>query len=187
MRSSPGQTACFCTPRIYAQKLSVAGQPVWAQDIQVSGACNRFTCSPIVRLDSAGNAMITWMENDGIYAQSIDPNGNKLWPTATHITAASYYGDFAAPMTSDDGTTVVVWSGYGEGTSGVFAQKLSADGTLLWHTGAASKLRLCKNRLLVPSHRFRAPWDRPSWFGRIAGQLLRHSVGHGSAGRKTRN
>jgi N-acetylneuraminic acid mutarotase len=92
------------TADIYAQKYNNANPPVaqWGSDIKVnsdvgnastSGYPNYDHLNPQVKLDSEGDAIVTWQEarnsvyGDDIWAQKLDTDdGSKMWPDATTDT-----------------------------------------------------------------------------------------------------
>jgi N-acetylneuraminic acid mutarotase len=104
--SNPGQSiAELYTPRtrdIYAQKYNSSGTAQWASEVRVNSDDGNRTSSgpnydhlnPKVKLDSNGDAIVTWQESrnsvygDDIWAQKLDTdsNGAKMWPNTTTDT-----------------------------------------------------------------------------------------------------
>ena len=78
----------------------------------------------LVAVDPSGNAIIIWKDDratpTSLYAQKLDPNGNRLWATDVQVNsaAASVGTTFCTAVAVDKaGNAIVVWDG-------VYAQKL---------------------------------------------------------------
>jgi hypothetical protein len=89
--------------------------------------------------DGAGGFIIAWadsrsMANEHIYAQRIDAFGNALW-AADGVRVCSYdsYQQWCRLVPDGAGGAIVAWKDQREG-SGIFAQRLGADGSRLWNT-----------------------------------------------------
>ena len=92
--------------------------------------------------DGAGGAIITWWEYRthlgdvdyiDIFAQRIDSEGNNLWsPTGVSICSAPRAQ--ADPFIIPDGSggAVIAWRDYRNGDYDIFAQRVDADGNVLW-------------------------------------------------------
>ena len=75
--------------RLYAWRMTAAGEPVWPAPLPI-GPANALLINPHIVHDFAGGIYIVWEETPvpsagdinlqfDIYAQHVDPGGNKLW------------------------------------------------------------------------------------------------------------
>ena len=87
--------------------------------------------------DSSGGIIVAWPDNRrgpyDIYAQRMGANGVPQWTLdGTAVCTAS--GDQTAPTVVPDGLggAFVTWQDLRNGTSDIYAQRLSADGVPLW-------------------------------------------------------
>jgi len=135
---------------IYVQKISSDGELLWGNDgIPVSTAINGQFRPEIIN-DGAGNVIIVWADNKGgfynydLYAQKLDENSNKLWGSnGVHVTT-DFYTDSFHQITSDgNGGVIITWQRLANvpGTTDIYAQKISADGTIQW---TANGLPVCQ-------------------------------------------
>ena len=120
---------------IYAQKLDVGGNKLWAADVRVnsdSGTAGQK--SPAVGVDGGENAVVVWEDyrNDdtAIYAQNLDAGGNKLWAEDVRVDSDSETACHFPPAVAVDGggNAVVVW----EGAMDIYAQRVNPNGGHLW-------------------------------------------------------
>ncbi|MDD5593689.1 MAG: hypothetical protein PHG97_02965 [Candidatus Margulisbacteria bacterium] len=93
-----------------------------------------------------GNLAMVWEDGrngyTNIYAQKTDKAGNKLWGELGVQTCGgqSGSGNQNNPALIDDGSggVIVVWQGYCNGNADIFAQRISAAGSLLWSTAGVT-------------------------------------------------
>jgi hypothetical protein len=134
---------------IYAQKLAMWGNALWATDgiaICAVGDGQRF---PRITSDGAGGAIITWEDyRDGayydIYAQRIDLGGSVLWTAGgIVISAAVNHQSYPRIISDDDGGAIIIWWDYRMGSaSDIYTQRVDASGSVLW---TANGVPLCTN------------------------------------------
>jgi hypothetical protein len=105
-------------------------------------------CYPTSVSDGAGGAIVTWDDYRSgdygdIYAQRISAVGAVQW-AANGIGLCIATGDQYAPTITSDGAggTIVTWHDYrsGGGNGDIYAQRISADGTVQW---PANGVALC--------------------------------------------
>ena len=90
--------------------------------------------------DGAGGAIITWYDDRGgpenIYAQRIDASGAVKW-TADGIVICDGASYQLYPRIASDGSggAIITWEYYQGYGSGIFAQRIDADGMKQWHEG----------------------------------------------------
>ena len=125
---------------IYAQRIVSATDPtLWADNgIPVIDLATHPSVGaiwhhdPAIVSDGAGGAIVGWLY--GPYAQRLDGDGNRLW--ANHgvtITEDAVYQLNYLVMASDDaGGAFFVWADSRGGQTRLYAQRVSADGDVLW-------------------------------------------------------
>ena len=93
---------------------------------------------PEVVGDGAGGAIITWQDyrsrtNFDIYAQRIDSKGALKW-AANGVAVCTQGGEQETPMIASDGAggAIITWVDSRSGTKDIYAQKVSAGGTVAW-------------------------------------------------------
>lgn len=126
---------------IYAQRIDSLGNPVWASEgIPVCTAVLNQQ-NPTINSDGNGGAYIAWEDYrngiyDDIYAQLINGNGTPAWDSDGIAVYPSYGGKHNPQISSTkDGEAIVSFGCGGSGLgSDICAQKISADGDLLWET-----------------------------------------------------
>ncbi len=90
--------------------------------------------------DGAGGAIMVWMDfrsldNYDIYAQRIDGDGNVLWTADGVAVCTAAAGQINPQIISDGaGGAIVVWSDSRSGPtdSDIYAQRVDANGNMLW-------------------------------------------------------
>ena len=131
---------------LYAQHLDFSGNPLWTADgiIVNSGSGGQFR--PKIISDGTGGAIIVWAKNGGgfygydLYAQRIDADGNLLWnPNGVAIAVSNATDTFHEIIPDANGGVIVTWSrlpSFGE--TDIYAQKVDADGNVLWATNGVA-------------------------------------------------
>jgi len=93
---------------------------------------------PYLISDGALGAIITWTDERSttrdIYAQRIDPAGNRLWNNSGVAVCTAAFDQSSPRVVSDNmGGAVIAWSDRRGGFySDIFAQRLDASGQALW-------------------------------------------------------
>lgn len=129
--------------RVYAQRVSAAGENLWATDgVTLSTSVGQMSY-PILAGDGASGAFVVWSESrdedfTDIYAQHVDGGGNLEWgPTGTLVCAAAM-GQFATSIIPDgSGGAIVSWLDGRDDQFAVYVQKVAASGERLWGNGIA--------------------------------------------------
>ncbi|MGO9136796.1 MAG: hypothetical protein ACLQBC_03890 [Syntrophales bacterium] len=127
---------------IYAQKIDLSGNLLWAAADGVAIYTTEHGTNPTIVDDGNGGAIITWMNtytsDYKIYAQRIDNSGTVpvTWP-ATGLAIGTANGDLAAhplQISSDgSGGAIIVWQYYNSNNNyDIYAQKVTANGTIPW-------------------------------------------------------
>jgi hypothetical protein len=128
---------------IWAQRVDANGNVRWRTNgIPISIAYS-FQNAPQIVSDGAGGAILAWYDSRNsaahIYAQRINAQGRLLWPlTGVRVDSGGVADYFSLPKLVPDGTggAIVVYGVTGH----LYAQRLGADGTLLW---AREGVRVC--------------------------------------------
>ncbi len=92
--------------------------------------------TPLIVSDNAGGAIVGWMdyrnENWDVYAQRIDPEGNKMWGASDVEVCAEVRTQFALSMATDGaGGAVLCWIDKRVAWD-VYAQRVDAAGRCRW-------------------------------------------------------
>ena len=121
--------------QIYAQRVNSNGATQWtANGIQVTDADIKGYSHGFAS-DAAGGAFVTWFDSndDNLYAQRINSNGNHVWAAAAQLTTTGDYDDTSDPprKTVGDGSGgfVTVWV---NDSYKIMAQRVSGNGNVQW-------------------------------------------------------
>jgi len=125
---------------IYAQRINANGKVLWTTDgVPICTAADRQYVSHSVS-DGTGGAIITWEDyrnvgSPDIYAQRINANGKVLW-TTDGVLICTVAGDRYNPELVSDGAggAIITWNDYRSGSSDIYAQRINANGEVLWIT-----------------------------------------------------
>lgn len=134
---------------IYAQRISSTGNALWTTNgVPVSTESGDEDWPDLVS-DNLCGAMIAWFDSRTgarrCYAQRIDANGNLLWTSGgVDVGAATDPSALRFPRIAadDSGGMYVAWLDPRNGNDDVYAQRLDADGTILWSAGGVA---VCTN------------------------------------------
>jgi len=117
---------------IYARKFNISGELLWENEIAVCPN-DRYQDSPQIVASGDGTAIIAWQENtnyndEDIYAQKIDSDGNVLWSETGIPVSIAESTQFYFDMISDDsGGFRIIWRDYRDGNS-IYYQHVNTDG-----------------------------------------------------------
>ncbi|MBI4463830.1 MAG: hypothetical protein HY647_03900 [Acidobacteria bacterium] len=124
---------------VWAQRVRADGIPAWAKDgVPVAyGLPGVYAEFPKLVSDGAGGAIIAWQDSRtwptiGIFAQHLDGRGIPQWPVnGIELAPDTEVGLGGYDIISDGrGGAIVTWA-----DSDIYAQRVSADGQLLWQSG----------------------------------------------------
>jgi hypothetical protein len=135
---------------IYAQRVSAAGTVQWTTDgVALCTAASTQYRAKIVS-DGAGGAIVTWVDRRSgtqydIYAQRIAAAGAVQWAT-DGVALCTATGDQQYPAIVSDGGApgsagsgaIVTWYDPRSGTLDIYAQRISAGGTVQWAADGAA-------------------------------------------------
>ena len=129
---------------IYAQRIKNNGFGKWITN-GIAVCTNTLTQKSVAIAGSGtdGSSIITWEDNragnNDIYAQKIDSSGNVLW-TVDGIAVCSKTTSQKNPKLISDnaGGAIIVWEDSVNFYWDIYAQRISATGTLLWATNGVA-------------------------------------------------
>ena len=125
---------------IYAQRIDANGTGLWAENGIVICDAAEHQSRHVLVPDGEGGMIIAWYDSrgddDDIYAQRVDADGNTLW-TDNGVVIADVEGYQSNPQIISDGQggAIVVWLDGREITTDVYAQRINGSGTTLWTGG----------------------------------------------------
>jgi hypothetical protein len=128
---------------VYAQRLNASGQILWAPGgVRVSTTTDDEYIggnSSSIATDGAGGAILVWDAGStgtdtDVWAQRIDPNGNRLWPgRGKLVSRAENFQIFPSLATDGSGGAYIVWEDWRSyPTAHVFAQRIDGVGNPYW-------------------------------------------------------
>ena len=131
------------TAKLYAQHYNASGTAIWTTDgIELASLPN--TTNVRVISDNNGGAIITWFVNGtgtgtDVVAQRMDNSGNMLWASGGVLicNATGNQAPFGL-IAEADGAAVVAWVDQRNGNTDLYAQRLSAAGSVLWASNGVS-------------------------------------------------
>jgi hypothetical protein len=95
--------------------------------------------------DDAGGVIVTWQDlrvrNWNIYAQRLNPNGQRLWDTLG-VEICVWNGEQTVPVMCPDGSggAVIAWQDTRNGNNDIYAQRVSASGSGVWEESVPSPI-----------------------------------------------
>jgi len=124
---------------IYAQRVDGNGNSLWTPGGEPISTSGEASYNQIVS-DGEGGAIITWFDRrsgqsneDDIYAQRVDANGNVLW-NFNGVPVCMAQGLQRDPQLVSDGAggTIITWQDRRSSVYDIYAQRVDANGTMLW-------------------------------------------------------
>ncbi|MFH1352494.1 MAG: gliding motility-associated C-terminal domain-containing protein [bacterium] len=116
---------------IYCERFGADGLPVWNPGNNLGIAvCNQTGTQENIKIipEETGGAMITWQDNDDIYAQKYDIDGNLPWGeeySGTLISSGPATGEQKFPQITDDGLSgaIICWQDERTTVSDIYVQR----------------------------------------------------------------
>jgi hypothetical protein len=132
---------------IYAQRISAAGTVQWTADGVALCSATKEQSWPIITSDGGGGAIVAWDDwrNDRyeIYAAHVSAAGTVLWGDTNGVAVCTATGDVYVSAIAPDGAggAIITWMDLRGAAHDIFAQRISANGALLW--GGAEGVPIC--------------------------------------------
>jgi len=128
----------------FAYMISPTGTMLWgANGVTLSDSVNSFQPNPKVAATSDGNYVFFWRISSGpskLAMQKLNSAGVKQWGSAPIylISGSTENYDWPAIVPSDNGSTIILWSGYtgtfiSPSNYRLYTQKISSGGTRVWN------------------------------------------------------
>ena len=124
---------------IFAQRLDTDGNEQWASDgVPICSAISGQYC-PQLAGDGTGGAIIVWQDYRSgtlhTFAQRVNSNGNRIWTVnGVRVCSNPARQDETQIISDDAGGAIVVWVDE-RVDEDIYAQRLDADGNILWSSG----------------------------------------------------
>ncbi len=122
---------------IYAQRVDSNGNNVWQQNGIPICIHDASQSAPIIISDLNGGGIIIWADTrNGFpdsHAQRINADGEILWDQdgVSICVGSNLIDDFAA-ISDGQGGVIVVWEDLRAGNQDIYAQRVSAEGKIVW-------------------------------------------------------
>jgi hypothetical protein len=115
-------------------RVSSAGDLLWGTaGIQVASSGTLFFGPPAVAGTSDGNIVVAWSQDDVIVVQKLDGSGAPQWGAGVTLVPASGSYFVADLRAADNASAILSFVTFS--SRHLMAQKLAADGSLLWGAG----------------------------------------------------
>lgn len=131
-------------PKVYVQRLDSYGVRLWGWNAVMVGNAPGWQYQPAATSDGAGGVYVVWydhrttptpMGEGDLYVQHVLADGSIApgWPASgLPICTAAHDQDDAHIVPDAAGGAIVVWSDRRGGTGDIYAQRVAANGQILW-------------------------------------------------------
>jgi hypothetical protein len=123
---------------IYAQRVNASGSVQWTTDgVALCTATGATYLYLQITSDGAGDAIVSWQDTRGIYAQKVNAWGAVQWWANGVALCTAMGNQFMTGITCDgEGGAIVTWmdSDSLSGNYDIYAQKVDASGDVPWTT-----------------------------------------------------
>jgi hypothetical protein len=123
--------------QVTAARMSLHGAPLWGS-LGVQLTQNESSnAAPKIAGTSDGNIVVAWTSNSDVVVQKLNPAGEPQWGKGVVLGESGLDYLLADMHAADNGSVIVSWvsnQGFGS-NSQLRANKISADGKLLWGSG----------------------------------------------------
>ncbi len=123
--------------QVTAAKMSPSGKALWGGfGVQLTNDHNSNN-APKIAATSDGNIVVAWSSNSNVVLQKLNAAGQPQWGSGVVFTESGYNYYLADLHAADNGSVIVSWvreQGFGSNAQ-LRANKVAADGTLLWGSG----------------------------------------------------
>ncbi len=125
---------------IYAQRVSAAGDVLWTVDGELITNAAGYQSLPQIVSDGGFGAIIVWKDYRSatdwdVFAQRVDPFGQVVWESNGVAICTADSDQVEVDIISDGlGGAIVTWTDSRSPTSDIYAQRVDANGSVLWAT-----------------------------------------------------
>ena len=124
-------------PQVTAAKISPSGKALWGKlGVQTTkdGGSHH---APKIAGTSDGDIVVAWTSDSNVVLQRLNASGHPLWGKGIVLSESGYNYSVADLHAAGNGSVIVSWTrDHGFRTDrGIYANKLSAQGKLLWGKG----------------------------------------------------
>ena len=136
---------------IYAQAVTAGGAIRWFPDAMPVCTAANFQSNPMVIPDGAGGAIVAWADPRGattdIYVQKLSVIGFIQWAANGVVICTGQSGAILGGMVSDGaGGAIITWHDGRDFFNGVFAQRISSNGTVMWTANGVTVCSIAENQ-----------------------------------------
>jgi len=122
------------TQQVTAARIGRTGKPLWGdRGVQLTRDAS-FHAAPKIAGTSDGDVVVAWTSDSNVVVQRLDGNGKPKWGAGIVFSESEYQYSLADLHASDNGSVIISWvraQGF-LGNKQLRANKIAADGTLLW-------------------------------------------------------
>jgi hypothetical protein len=125
-------------PQVTAAKISAAGKALWGKlGVQLTHGASASNAAPKIAGTNDGDVVVAWTSDSNVMLQKLDTSGHPLWGKGVVLSESGFNYGLADLHAADNGSVIVSWTrDHGFGTNRyMYANKLSAQGHLLWGKG----------------------------------------------------
>jgi hypothetical protein len=121
---------------LYAQRLDKFGTRLWDASRIVNepiGGIGQW--DPTLAINQDGILFVSWLNDLGLYAQTMDVDGNRLWPNDLKLNSSPAHMAYAKAASAPDGSVYMTWLQERPGNSDIWdvlVQKLDTAGHRVW-------------------------------------------------------
>jgi hypothetical protein len=140
------------TPLIFAQHVNASGQALWASNGIRLNTSGRPQYGVVIVGDGSGGAIASWIESSSspalLFAQHVSSSGTLLWGDEAQVASAAGGGREQLDAIPDgSGGVIVAWDESRGADANIYAQKVAADGSVMWGTDGVLACAATGNQL----------------------------------------
>lgn len=124
---------------IYVRRIAADGTLQWSSDGVALCTATNYQSELNMTSDGAGGAIVVWVDdrstryNFDVYAQRISADGVVQWTAdGVALCTATDMQIFPTIVSDGAGGAIIVWNDWRSGNLDIYAQRVSADGTVQW-------------------------------------------------------
>jgi len=132
--------------RIFAQRISAAGDVQWSTDgVPLAAPNGHALGGHTIVSDGSGGAIVAWSDDrtgsTNVYAQRLSASGVPQWNLdGLEVCIAPSSQDAPRATPDDAGGTIVCWMDHRDGPSNIYAQRITGAGVTGWSSNGVAVL-----------------------------------------------